>query len=89
MKLKSNLLFLFFLLAGVVFGTLLSGSTAGIPGLGWLSYGASMGISASNPLVLDLVVAKLALGLEMTVNVAQILTIFLALLAYRAIGKKL
>ena len=89
MKLKSNLLFLFFLLAGVIFGTLLASSTAGIPALGWLSYGASMGISAQNPLVLDLVVAKLALGLEMSVNVAQILTIFLALMAYRAFGKKL
>ena len=58
-----NLLLLFFLLAGIIVGSLLASLTAGIPWLSWLSYGKSVGISTQSPLYLDFSVLQLAFGL--------------------------
>ena len=89
MKLKRNVIFCFFLLAGVLLGTMLSSITAGVPFLSWLSFGTTIGISTSNPLLLDLSLVKLAFGCEIGVNVAQIFTITAALLIYKNIAAKL
>ena len=89
MKWKNNLILLFFVLGGVIFGALVANLTAGIPMLSWLAFGEHIGIGAANPIVLDLSVIRITFGLEIGVNVAQILCILLALLPYRAVGKKL
>lgn len=89
MKLKRNLAFAFFLLAGIIFGAMVASAAAGIPYLGWLAYEKTIGISVQNPMVLDLSITKLAFGCEVGVNVAQIFTITAALLIYRSVASKL
>ena len=86
---KRNLILIFFLLAGVILGALLSSACAGIPYLSWLGYGKSVGIPAASPMVVDLAIVKIAFGFEMSVDVAQIFTIILAILCYKATVKKL
>lgn len=89
MKLKRNLVFVFFLLAGVIVGALAASAAASYPFLNWLSYGKTVGIPAGSPLVLDLALVKLAFGCEVGINVAQILTVTAALLLYKRIAQKL
>ena len=82
---QRNLFFVFFMLAGIVVGTLVANLTAGVSGLSWLAYGQSVGISADSPMVIDLAVARLAFGFEMSITVAHIICIITAFLIYRAI----
>ena len=48
---KKNLILLFLLLAGVMFGSLLAAATRGISWLSWLSYGQTVGIAVQNPMI--------------------------------------
>ena len=89
MKLKRNLAFLFFLLAGVILGLLLASAAEGIPFLSWLAFGRTVGLSTANPLVFDFAILKVAFGFEIGFNVAQIITVTLALLVYKSIAQKL
>ena len=79
MKLKRTFLLLFFLLAGIVAGSLIARLCANVPVLCWLSYHNSIGFDA---VTLDLVVFQLTFGMRMGVSVAQILTIALAIFLY-------
>lgn len=83
MKLKKDIVLLFYILAGIMVGSLIASATAGIPALSWLSYGQSIGIPTSNPMYLDLAVVQVAFALEMGVNIAQIICIILSLFFYR------
>lgn len=89
MKLKRNLVFLFFLLAGIIVGALLASWGQQVPFLGWLAYGKTVGISTADPLILDLSMLRMAFGLEIGVNIAQIITITLSLLIYKSVAQKL
>lgn len=89
MKLKRNLTFLFFLLAGVILGALAATAAADIPFLGWLSFGRAVGIPTQSPMLLDLAIVKIALGCEVELNVAQIFTVTAALLFYKRVAQKL
>ncbi len=80
--LKKTIAFLFFLLAGIVIGTVLGGLCAKVPFLSWLAYDMSVGLDTASPLVLDLIVFKLAFGFTLTVNAAQILCVIIALIVY-------
>ena len=53
MKLKRNLLLIFFILAGIVLGGMLANLCANIPFLSWLAYSSSIGFNADSPFVLD------------------------------------
>ena len=79
MKWKHNLILIFLLLAGVVVGSLLASATAGMPFLGWLSYGGRVGISTQEPMLLDLAVLQVAFGFQLQINVAQIICIIAAI----------
>lgn len=79
---KKNLLLVFYLLAGIIAGSLLASVAAGVPFLSWLAYSASVGFAANDPACLDLIVVKLHFGFSMAVSVAQILCISLALFIY-------
>ena len=81
LRMKKNLILLFLLLAGVMFGSLLAAATRGIPWLSWLSYGQTVGISVDNPMILDLAVIQLAFGFELGVNIAQIICVLIAIFA--------
>lgn len=82
MKLKRNLLLIFFILAGIVLGGMLANLCANIPFLSWLAYSSSIGFNADSPFVLDLSVIKLTFGFSMGISVAQIITIALAIFCY-------
>ncbi len=89
MRMKKNLILLFLLLAGVIFGSLLAAATRGIPWLDWLSYGQTVGISVQDPMILDLSVIRLAFGFELGVNVAQIICVLIAILAYKGLASRI
>lgn len=80
--LKRTVAFLFFLLAGVVLGTVIANLCSGVPFLSWLAYNLSVGIDTGSPLVLDLIVFKLAFGFTLNVNAAQIICVIIALIVY-------
>ncbi len=87
--LKKTIAFLFFLLAGIVLGTILGRLCAGVSFLSWLSYSMSVGLDTASPLVLDLIVFKLAFGFSLTVNTAQIICIIISLIIYNKTCKGL
>jgi len=89
MKLQRTLVFLFFLLAGIIVGALLASVGEAVPFLSWLAYGKTIGLSTANPMLLDLSMLKVAFGFEIGINVAQIITITIALLVYRNVAQKL
>ena len=89
MKLKRNVIFLFFLLAGIIVGALLASVGGQIPFLNWLAYGKTVGISTANPMLLDLSMLRIAFGFEVGVNIAQIITITISLLIYKSVAQKL
>ena len=89
MKWKHNLILIFLLLAGVVVGSLLASATAGMPFLGWLSYGGRVGISTQEPMLLDLAVLQVAVRFQLQINVAQIICIIAAICMYKGLANKL
>lgn len=82
MKLKRNILLLFFLLAGIVVGAMLASVTANVGFLSWLAYTGQIGFSPENPFILDLDIIRLSFGFVMKISVAQIITIALAIFLY-------
>lgn len=86
MKLKRNLLLLFFLLAGVLLGGMIATLCANVSFLSWLSYSGTIGFSPDAPFVLDLWVLKLSFGFSMSISVAQVITIALAIFLYNKTG---
>lgn len=79
---KRTIAFLFFLLAGIVIGTILGRLCEGVSFLSWLAYSMSVGLDTAAPLVLDMIVFKVAFGFTLTVNTAQIICVIIALLLY-------
>lgn len=80
-KEKSTWILIIFILCGLVIGGLIGQLTQGISWLSWLSYGQTFGIS--NPVVLDLGVVKLTLGLMFNINISSIIGIILSIFIYR------
>ena len=88
MRLKKNILFIFYLLAGIVLGSMLAHLCGGIPALAWLAYSNSIGFAPAAPAVLDLSVLTLTFGFSMAISVAQIFTIACSLfLYYKTVGR--
>ncbi len=79
---KRTFLFLFYLLAGILTGGLLASFLSGIPALAWLGYTKTIGLSAANPAVLDLIIVKITFGFSMSVSMAQIITLSIAMFIY-------
>ncbi len=86
---KKTVAFLFFLLAGIVLGTALARLCAQVSFLSWLAYPMSVGLATDSPMVLDLIVFKLAFGFTMEVNPAQIICVIIALIIYNKTCKGL
>ncbi len=85
MKIKRNIFFLFFLLAGILTGALIGSVCEGVSFLRWLSYGANFGVGANTPVIIDLIIFKLTLGFSFAINIAQIFTIGFAMFIYSKI----
>ena len=79
---KNTFMFLFYLLAGIIVGSLVGNVCLGVPGLTWMGYARTIGFAASNPAVLDLIIVKITFGFAMSVSVAQIIFILLAMFIY-------
>ena len=83
MKFKNSLLFLFYLLAGIILGSMVASFAADISFLSWLSYGREIGFASGSPAVLDFIIFKVWFGFSLGISVAQILTVGLAMYIYR------
>ena len=80
---KNNWALFLLLLAGSVLGGFIGNLAAGVPGLGWLAYGQSFGLTS--PIVLDLGIMVLTFGLTINITIASIIGVLLAIVIYRLI----
>lgn len=83
MKRRNIVIFLLFLLGGIVVGSLVAEVSAGVSWLSWLAYGLDFSIGGDTPILINLHVVKLYLGLTLSLNIAVILFVAAAMLAYR------
>jgi hypothetical protein len=82
MKLQKTFTFLFYLLAGIILGSLLANFCRGVNFLSWMGYAGTIGFAADHPALLDLLIIKVSFGFSVSVSVAQILTIGAAMYFY-------
>ena len=80
---RGKLISILFILAGLVIGGLIGNLTSNIDGLSWLSYGEEFGLR--DPIVLDLNVLTLTLGLTIKINIASIIGVIISLIVYRKV----
>ena len=79
---KKTFLFLFYLLAGILTGSLLANLCRAITALSWMGYANTIGFAAGTPAVLDLIIVIFTFGFAMSVSIAQIITISIAMVLY-------
>ncbi len=85
-KYKNGWMLLLFILIGVVLGGLIAELSAGVPGLSWLAYGNTFGISSpDNALVLNMGILVITFALQIKITIASIIGVILAIIAYRFI----
>ena len=72
---------LLMLLAGIVLGGFIGMLAQDIPGLGWLSYDQTFGLQ--QPVILDLGILVLTLGLSVNISIASIVGMILSIIIYR------
>ena len=80
---KNNWALFLLLLAGIMLGGFIGNLTSGIPGLSWLNYGQSFGLT--NPIVLDLGVLVITFALTINITIASIIGVLIAIIIYRLI----
>lgn len=78
MKLNRLFYFFFWLLLGILVGTLLGNLCAGIPWLSWLAFSQAISVRPA----FDLAVISMDMALSMSLNLAQAVCIALALFIY-------
>ena len=83
MKGKNIFEIVILVLIALVLGGLIASWTADIPWLAWLTYGKSIGISPTTPMVIDLSMIRLTFGAELSINVVQIILLTAAYFVYR------
>ena len=89
MRRRRTWLLLFFILSGIIIGTLVASIAEGVPFLRWLAFGQSIGLDTAHPLLLDLGVVRIAFGFELGVNISQIIFILAAILLSSYFVKKI
>ena len=80
---RGKIISILFILAGLVIGGLIGNLASSINGLSWLSYGEEFGLR--DPIILDLNVLTLTLGLTIRINIASIIGVIIALIVYRKV----
>lgn len=80
MKRTSTFLRILILLIGTVLGSLIAKLAAGTPALRWLALGQSFGLSAAT---LDLGILTLTFGFTVSVTIASLLGLIVAILICR------
>ncbi len=79
---KKNLLFAFYIISGIVIGSLLAALGRSISWLSFLAFGTTIGFAAGSPALLDLSVLKLWFGFSFELTVAHIAAIGFSLWLY-------
>jgi len=87
--LKKTVAFLFFLLAGIVVGSVIAHFASGVSWLSWLSWNKTVGLSTNPPAIVDLIVLKIAFGFTLSVNIAQIFCVIIAIIIFSRTCKSL
>lgn len=82
MKTKNTLILIFLVLAALVLSALVTGLTAGVPALKWLTWGESIGFDTIS---IDLAIIDLSFAFHMQVNVLQVVFIAVVLLFYKKV----
>ena len=82
-KNKNVWILVLFILSGLVIGGLLGQLAGQVDFLWWLSYGESFGLES--PIVLDLNILEITLGVMFEINIASILGLIIAILIYRKV----
>ena len=80
---KKTLIFIFFLISGILLGSLVATLCRDVPALSWLGFSQAVGLSAGSPMVIDLSVITVTFGFRVGISVAQVLCIAAALFAYK------
>ena len=83
MKDKGKILSILFILAGLVVGGLIGDLASNVEWLSWLAYGEEFGLK--DPIVLDLSVMTITLGLMIKINIASIIGVIISLIIYRKV----
>ena len=89
MKLKKTLIFFLFLLAGILLGSVAAMACEHISFLKWLAFEATIGFGYPNPVSVDLIIMKFAVGFSFQISVAQILCVIISLGLYKGFYKGL
>lgn len=79
---KKNFMFFFYLISGVILGSLLAAVAKNVSWLSWLAFGTTIGFGADTPAVLDLTVLRVSFGFSFALTVAHVLTIGAAMALY-------
>lgn len=85
MNAKNMFLFWLMMLIGLILGGLLGEVAVKVPALAFLNYGKSIGLSPDAPLVLDLSVVRLVLGVELKMTVGAILGLIISIILYKKV----
>ncbi len=88
-ELKKTLLFLLFLLSGIILGTIITNLAQDVSFLKWLCWGDSIGVGYPNPVSIDLAIVKLNFGFVLEVNIAKLLCIISSILIYAKVARKI
>ena len=80
---RGKLISILFVLGGLVIGGLIGEVASSVDWLSWLSFGQEFGLK--EPLVLELNVMTLTLGLMIKINIASIIGVIIALVIYRKV----
>lgn len=80
---KNGWTLLLLILAGIVLGGFIGTLASSVSALSWLGYGQTFGLT--NPVVLDLGIVALTFGLTISINIASIIGILIAIIIYRLI----
>lgn len=79
---RKNMLFICYLIAGIVLGSLVAALAVQVSWLAWLGFGVNVGFGAENPAILDLSVLRIAFGINISVSVAHVAAIAAAMFFY-------
>lgn len=89
MGIKRGFIFTLFLLTGLVLGGVLTEVASRVSFLTFLTWGKSIGVGGTNPVVIDLSVVQFTFGVYAEMNLAILLCLIGSLLFYHNVGKRI
>lgn len=89
MRFRKVIVTIVLFVGAIVFGWLIGSMCSEVAPLSWLGYSVGFGIPSSNPFVLDIAILQLTLGFYVSINVAQIILLTIAIFMYKPMLKKL